>query len=161
MSLRAALDECSALCGQLFERALARMAILAAMSKQEIDQLLRGFYESLNEGDVDEVLDHCDPAVEVYKDPNVAAVVPPKGRREVFRYLESWLETWDHYRPEPEEFIQSGDKVVAFVNLQARPRRARFEIEERVADIFTVKHGKIANLRFYMEREKALETASL
>lgn len=137
------------------------MDILAGMSKQDIDQLLRGFYKSLNDGDVDEVIERCDPAVEVYKDPNVAAVVAPRGRREVERYLQSWLETWDHYRPEPEEFIQTGDQVVALVHLQARPKRARFDIEQRVADVFKVKQGKIANLRLYVEREKALATASL
>jgi ketosteroid isomerase-like protein len=84
---------------------------------KKTDQLLRNFYEGLNQGDVDAVVDLCDPAVEVYKDPDVVAVLAPRGHEEVARYLRSWLDTWDLYRTEPEEFIEAGDQVVAFVHL--------------------------------------------
>jgi ketosteroid isomerase-like protein len=131
------------------------------VAKEQTDRLLRGFYESLNQGELDKTLELCDPAVEVYKNPDVVAVIAPRGHKEVATYLRSWLDTWDEYRPEPEEFIESGDQVVALVHLRARGKGSRFQIEEHVADVFTVKDGKIATLRLYVERGKALEAAGV
>jgi ketosteroid isomerase-like protein len=131
------------------------------MAKKKPDEVLRSFYESLNQGDVEAAVDVCDPAVEVYKDPDVVAVLPPRGHAEVAQYLRSWLDTWDLFQTQPEEFIEAGDQIVSFVQLRARGKGSRFDIEEQVADVFTVKGEKIASLRLYVDRQKALEAAGV
>lgn len=131
------------------------------MAKKRTDQLLRKFYVSLNEGDVDAVVGLCDPGVEVYKDPQVVGVLAPRGHAEVARYLRSWLDTWDVYQTEPEEFIEGDDQTVAFIRLWARGKGSRFDIEEQVADVFGLKGAKIASLRLYVDREKALQAAGV
>jgi ketosteroid isomerase-like protein len=131
------------------------------MVDEKTDRLLRGFYESLNRGDVDAAIELCDPAVEVYKDPRVVAVLAPRGHAEVSRYLRSWLDTWELYRTQPEEFIEAGDQVVAFVQLQARGKGSRFDIEDETADVFTVRDGKIGSLRLFVDRRQALQAADV
>ena len=131
------------------------------MPNKQTKQLVDQFYDALGRGDLDAVLDLCDPNVEVYKSPEVVAVIPPRGREEVRKYLASWLETWDAYRPEPQELRESDDQVVSFVHLRARGKGSRFDIEEDVADVFRIENGKITSIRLYLGRAQALEAAGL
>lgn len=121
--------------------------------------LLRSFYDALNTGDVDAALALCAQEVEVYMPPDVVAAVPPRGRRDVGEYLRGWFDSWHVYRPEPEDFVEAGDRVVALVHLRARGKGSRFEIEEPIADVFEVDGGEIAKLRLYVQRDTALAEA--
>jgi ketosteroid isomerase-like protein len=131
------------------------------MPNEKTKQLVEQFYDALGRGDIENVLDLCDPKVEVYKSPDVVAVIPPRGRDEVGKYLVSWLETWDAYEPEPKELRESDDQVVSFIHLRARGKGSRFDMEEDVADVFRIEKGKITSIRLYLERGQALEAAGL
>jgi uncharacterized protein len=126
------------------------------MVSERDTEVLKRFYEAINEEDVDAAMDLCDRTVEVYMSPNVVAAVAPRGHRDVSEYLREFMGSWHMYRPEPEDFVSSGDEVVALVHLRARGKGSRFEIEEDVADVFTVDHGKISKLRLYVHRDEAL-----
>jgi ketosteroid isomerase-like protein len=122
-------------------------------------ELFRRFYESFNLGDLDAVLELCTEDVEVYKDPEVVemvAALTPRGSELVAQYLRGWLDSWDAYHARPEQFLQSGDEVAVLVQLRARGRGSQFEIEAEMADVFTVRTGKIARLRLYVQRHDAL-----
>ena len=121
--------------------------------------LLESFYEALNDGDVNAALALCDQNVEVYMPPDVVSAVAPRGHRDVGEYLRGWFDSWHVYRPDPEDFITAGEQVVALVNLRARGKGSRFEIEEQIADVFEPDGGKIRKLRLYVRRDKALEQA--
>ena len=121
--------------------------------------LLKGFYEALNVGDVDAALESCADEVEVYVPPEVVATVAPRGHRDVGEYLRGWFDSWQVYRPDPEDFVSAGDQVVALVNLRARGKGSRFEIEEQIADVFQLDRGKICKLRLYVHRDTALAQA--
>jgi ketosteroid isomerase-like protein len=121
--------------------------------------LLRRFYEALNGGDFDAMMGLCDQEVEVYVSPEVVRTVPPRGHRDVEAWLRNWFASWHDYQPEPEDFVEAGDQVVALVHLRARGKGSRFEIDEEVADVFEVDEGKISKLRLYVERDVALAQA--
>jgi len=129
------------------------------MVSQPDTALLNSFYEALNLGDVDAALEHCARDVEVYMPPEVVAAVAPRGHRDVGDYLRGWFDSWHVYRPDPEEFVAAGTQVVALVNLRARGKGSRFEIEEQIADVFEVDGGKITKLRLYVQRDTALQQA--
>jgi uncharacterized protein len=132
-------------------------------SKQNVE-LLRRFYESFNQHDLDAVLELCSPEVEVYKPPDVVEMVgdfAPRGQERVAQYLRGWIDSWDEYIARPEEFLGNGDEVVVLVHLRARGLNAQFEIEEDIADVFTIQDGVIARLRLYVQRQDALKTAGL
>jgi ketosteroid isomerase-like protein len=129
------------------------------MVSQHDVSLLNRFYDALNVADVDAALELCDSEVEVYMPSNVVAAVPPRGHRDVGRYLRGWFDSWHVYRPEPEAFVAAGDRVVALVKLRARGKGSRFEIEEQMADVFEFDGGKISKLRMYVQRDTALQQA--
>jgi ketosteroid isomerase-like protein len=127
-------------------------------------ELLRRFYESFNQRDVDSVLELCTDDVEIYKDPDVVemvAALTPRGQERVAQYLRGWLESWDDYIVRPEEFLQSGEDVAVLVRLRARGKGSQFELEGEMADVFVVRGGKIARLRLYVLRKDALDALGI
>jgi ketosteroid isomerase-like protein len=124
-------------------------------------ELLRDFYDALGRNDVESAVGLCDPEVEVYLNPEVVAALAPKGHKEVASYLHGWFDSWDKYAPRPEEFIEAGEQVVVLVQLRARGKGSRFEIEEEVADVFRLDDGKIVQLRLYVDRGVAREAAGI
>ena len=128
-------------------------------ASEENVALLRRFYESFNQGDLDSVLELCTEDVEVYKDPEVVEMVAaftPRGLERVAQYLRGWLESWSEYHARPMEFLQAGEEVAALTQLRARGKNSQFEIEEEMADVFTVREVRIARFRLYIQRSDAL-----
>jgi ketosteroid isomerase-like protein len=139
------------------------MAGQASKAPKETVELLRRFYESFNQHDLDAVLELCTEDVEIYKDPEVVEMVAammPRGQELVAQYLRTWLESWDSYNARPEDFVQSGDECAALIQLRARGKGSQFDIEEEMADVFTVQEGRIARLRLYVRRPEALEAVA-
>jgi ketosteroid isomerase-like protein len=130
------------------------------MDQAHVDRI-RSFYEALHREDVDSAVGLCDPAVSIWLNPNVVAALPPQGHKEVASYLRGWFDSWDAYVPRPQEFIDAGDQVVVMVKLRARGKGSRFEIEEDVADVFTLDEGNIVQLRMYVDRDVALDSAGI
>ncbi len=126
------------------------------MVSKHDERLLRQFYEALNDGHFDAAIELCNHEVEVYQPPEVVAAMPPRGHRDVGRYLRQFFASWHMYEPEPEGFVESGDKVVALVHLRARGLGSRFDIEEEIADVFEVEGGKISKMRLYVHRDTVL-----
>jgi ketosteroid isomerase-like protein len=136
------------------------------MLERNVETLHR-FYETLNRGDVAAALELCDRDVDLYALPGVFADGNQRSNERVAKYLQRWLRNWDRYESEPERFIEAGDKVVVYIHLrgglsyEADGTRSRVEIEERVADVFRLRDGKITQLRLYVQRDKALEALGL
>ena len=126
------------------------------MVSEQDTELLTRFYEALNHGDFEAAMDLCNGDVEVYQPPDVVAALPPRGHRDVTEYLREFFGSWHMYRPEPKDFVESGGHLVALVSLRARGLGSRFEIQEEIADVFEVDHGKISKLRLYVHRDTAL-----
>ena len=127
-------------------------------------KLLRRFYESFNQHDLDSVLELCTEDVEVYKNPDVVEMVAaftPRGQELVAQYLSGWLESWSDYHARPEQFLQSGEEVAVLTQLRARGKNSQFEIEGEMADVFTVREGRIASLRLYIQRHDALDALGI
>jgi ketosteroid isomerase-like protein len=133
----------------------------APKAPKESVELLRRFYESFNQRDLDAVLELCTEDVEIYKDPEVVEMVAaftPRGQELVAQYLRVWLDSWDEYNVRPDDFVQSGDQVAALIQLRARGKGSQFEIEEEMADVFAIRDARIARLRLYVRRDQALDS---
>ncbi len=130
------------------------------MDQAQVD-LLSEFYDALNRNDVDSAVGLCDPDVRIWLNPDVVATLPPRGHKEVGEYLRGWFDSWDVYVPRPQEFLDAGDQVVVMVKLRARGKGSRFEIEEEMADVFTLENGNIVQLRLYVDRGVALDSVGI
>ena len=104
-------------------------------------QLLQQFYEGLNSADLQAVMSLCDQHVEVYMPPDQMSAVAPRGQKRVADYLHGWLETWDEYRAELEDFREIDQRVIAFIR-PLRGKGSRFETETENADILPDAAGR-------------------
>jgi len=133
------------------------------MDKRRADVIER-FYAAFPRRDVDAMVDLCHDDVEVYKDPEVVEMVSaltPRGRERVSQYLRGWLDSWDMYQPRLVSLRESGDEVVALLDVRARGIGSQFDIEQEIADVFTFRGDRIARLRLHVTPEEALRDAGL
>jgi ketosteroid isomerase-like protein len=72
-----------------------------------------------------------------------------------------WLEPWESYYTEVEDFIDAGDEVVSLTWVRAQTTRDAVAVEHRPAAVWSVREDKIARVRFYLERDEALEAVGL
>src|SRR5215213_3544356 len=106
------------------------------MSRENVASAKR-FYEARNRGDVDAVLAECHPDVTWH--PHLATLGgrPIEGHDGVRAYMASLQEDWECFRHEPEEFLDSGDKVVALLHTYARGHSSGANVEMAVGHVLT------------------------
>jgi ketosteroid isomerase-like protein len=106
--------------------------------------------------EVDEALSYADPGI-VW---NPIEESPAQGHDAVRASLARWKGEWDDYRLMPEEFVDSGDRVVVTVRLGGRGRGSGVEVDARFYDLYTLRDGKIVRMDQFTERSEALEAIS-
>jgi ketosteroid isomerase-like protein len=82
----------------------------------------------------------------------------PEGLAEGWR---DWLEPWESYYIELEKFIDAGDEVISLVRVRAQTTRDAVAVEHESAALWSVREGEISRVRFYLDRDQALEAAGL
>jgi ketosteroid isomerase-like protein len=131
------------------------------MGQHLVEVVLRG-YDALNRGDVEAALGDIDPLIEWQ-----TYLVPGPGGG-LYRGHDGVRELWNDvrnifsgYRNEPEELIDAGEKVVAFVCIRGRGSRSGIEVEARIAHVFSFREGRIARVQSFEDREEALRAAGV
>ena len=78
------------------------------------------------------------------------------GPAGVRRATERWLDIWEDYWLQPQEFIERGDEVVVLVREGGRGSASGVEVERRYAHVWTFSGARI--VRFHaMPTEQALD----
>ena len=119
---------------------------------------LYGIYAHWGRGDWSPIFDVYHPDMEwgwsdefpglngVYRDPE-----HPNSR------LRAWLSEWEHWRAEPDDFLEIGDHVVVLARYIGRGRGSGVEIHQEGAHVFELRDGKVVRLEIYASRERAFE----
>jgi ketosteroid isomerase-like protein len=86
-----------------------------------------------------------------------------RGRDEALAALGQIGEPWDDWPVwEPQELIEAGDKVLAFIRTTARGKGSGVEVEAHVWNLWTIRDGKLVELTYFgADRAAALEAAGL
>ena len=128
------------------------------MSAQHV-AVAKRMYDARNRGDVDAVLAECDPDVEWY--PHLATLggKPISGHQGVREYMASLGEDWEFFRHEPEDFIDLGEQVVAFLHTFARGKSSGIDVDVQVGHLISFKNGKVLRYVSYHDRDEALRAA--
>jgi ketosteroid isomerase-like protein len=80
------------------------------------------------------------------------------GRERVRRYFQEWVDLFDGITNVAEELVDLGeDRVLALQRAGGRAKLSGAETEMRFAVVYTLRDGKIASGREYMDRAQALE----
>jgi ketosteroid isomerase-like protein len=124
-------------------------------------EIVRRAHEALNSGDVDALVGLCDAAFRLDMSDRVLNPAVYEGHDGIKRFYAEVRDVWASYTWEPEELIESGDQVVALLRSSGRGRGSGIEIERRTAMVWTVRGNRATSLRFFRDREAALDAAGL
>ena len=123
--------------------------------------MVRRIYEQLNRGDVDGLVELCDDDFVMDFSERVFNPDTYTGPDGIRRFYEGVREVWQSYHWEVEDTRIAGDSVVALLHCRAQSRDAGPTVDWRVAWLWRFEAGRPVFLRFYRDRDDALEAGGL
>jgi ketosteroid isomerase-like protein len=84
-----------------------------------------------------------------------------RGVEAMWDALVEWLQAWTDVRYSAEKFIPLGDRVLVLSRQTARGKASGLSSEQRMADIFVFRDGRIVRWEVYWDRSDALKAAGL
>jgi ketosteroid isomerase-like protein len=128
---------------------------------QENVEVVRRAHEALNGGDIDALVALCDVDFRLDMSDRVLNPAVYEGHDGIRRFYAEVRDVWASYTWEPEKLVESGDRVIALLRSSGTGRGSGIEMERRTAMIWTVRENRARSLRFFRDRERALEAAGL
>jgi uncharacterized protein len=131
------------------------------MSEENVEALRR-IFESFNSGELARILACIDPDFEA-EIPAAFSAEPDtyRGHEGVRRYLQSFRDAMSEIRFQPQRFWDAGESVVVDVRLTARGRRTEIPVEQRLAQVWSIRDGRAMAVRTYASIADALAAAGL
>lgn len=132
------------------------------MNKHIIEGLPRA-YEAFSRGDIQGAVDAVDMALDIiWTEPDeFYAGGTYRGRQGVAEYLTLSYNSSDKVQSLPEEILEVGDKIFVLVHFHAWPKGGGQPREGRIADVYTVRDGKIVQMQAYSDPEEARKAVGL
>ena len=131
------------------------------MSGEHAD-LIRRAYEAYANGELATMLEFVDPDLAwTYLDPTLERPTPQvcHGRRELEHVLRGWAE--HGLRAELDEVAANGDLVMIGVRIPRVDAADGRRGDDRAYSVFTVRDGRIARFRLYVQRSDALDSLGI
>ena len=126
------------------------------MSDADVELITR-MYRAWNSGDMEALVDAFAADVEVR--PALGAFLAStvyRGHEGVATLYEETYEPWAELHAEPKRFIEAGERTVVVAALRARVPGGQVDVEAELAQVVTVRDGKIVRLDGYEEPDAAL-----
>lgn len=135
------------------------------MSKENLE-IVRRAYTALSSGDSDVIAELSSPDFVTDFSRRLVDPFVLRGRDETIAFImdQSSTEAWDGWPAwEPQELIDAGDQVVAFIRFSAKGKASGAEVEAYVANLWTFgSDGKLIEMKYFGDdRAAALEAAGL
>jgi ketosteroid isomerase-like protein len=120
-------------------------------------EIVRRAHEALNGGDIDALVALCDVDFRLDMSDRVFNPAVYEGHDGIRRFYSEVRDVWASYVWEPEELTEVGDNVLALLRSGGRGRGSGVEVDRRTAMVWTVRAGRATALRFFRDRNAALE----
>jgi ketosteroid isomerase-like protein len=128
---------------------------------QENIEVARRLHERLNCGDIDGVVELCEPAFHLDMSGRIFNPEIYEGHDGLRRFYADVRDIWEQYRWTPEQLLDAQPHVVALVHAQGRGRGSGLEIDRRIALVWTFARGRAIAVRLYVDPAKALQAVGL
>lgn len=122
-------------------------------------EALKRAYAALNRNDIDGFVKDFDPQIERIEFEGSPMAGEFHGIEEVRAHVARGRSTWAEGACEPERFVVSGDKIIAFCQVRVRLEDETEWLEGRTGDVFTFRNGKVTEFRTFADETDALEYA--
>jgi ketosteroid isomerase-like protein len=128
---------------------------------QENVEVVRQAFEGFNRGDVEAVVEVCDPAIEWSPPAGLPGVSTYHGHDGVRAATGDMLDVFGELRAEPERIIDAEDQVVALFRWRGHGKGSGVSLElfGAQAGVFTIRNRKMIRVQWYIDRAEALEAA--
>jgi ketosteroid isomerase-like protein len=103
----------------------------------------------------------CDPEIEWVEDPQRPDSHIYRGHGGVRASWERWLEGFDEYSFQIEEFVDCGDDVLVVSREQAQGASSGATVSSRHYAVIAVRDGKLVRFREFYDEQAAQEAAGL
>ena len=120
---------------------------------------LRGAYAAFNRGDIDAAVVPLDEHIEWNEPTEFPGGGTYHGREGARRYLSQSRASLAEGTSEPVQFISTGNRIVVFVHAHVRPQGSREWRDVDLADVYTIRDGRIVQMRAFANRQEALRWA--
>jgi len=131
------------------------------MSQANVEIVREGF-EAFNSGAIARILAFAHPDFEAIVPPELSAEPDTyRGHDGIRRYFQSFQDAMDEIRFQPEQFWDAGESVVAAVRITAKGRQTAIAVEQRIAQVWTIRDGKALRVRTYASLAEALAAVGM
>jgi ketosteroid isomerase-like protein len=132
------------------------------MSQENVELVRTSFDETRRRGDPIPPAEYFDPEVAFHEDPRLPEAGIYRGFEETMRYWQQFIENFDEFVIEPEDFVDIGGyRVLVPLIIRTRGRGSSATVTMRIAWIFTVHDALITRIEAFADRAQALEAAGL
>lgn len=131
------------------------------MSLENVE-LVKVLMDAINRRDIDTLAGMTIPDFEWF--PVFAARVEGdvyRGREGIEAFLGEVDETWEEFRPVPEEYRDLGDRVLALGRLRTRGRASGAPSDSPWGGVYDLRDGKVSRIRTFLDHDEALRAAGV
>jgi len=82
-----------------------------------------------------------------------------RGREGIEAFLGEVDETWEEFRPLPDEYRDLGDCVLALGRLRTRGRGSGVPVDSPWGGVYDLRDGKVARIRTFLDHGEAVRAA--
>jgi ketosteroid isomerase-like protein len=132
------------------------------MSQDNVE-IVRQAWDAWLRGELPRLFDHFDADV-VWDTSHFRNWPEPvyRGRAGVERFLGEWLAVWDEYEMRVDGLVAGPDgRVVSLIHHRGKGRESGLPLDMRMAQVTTIRDGKITRVDNYDDRAEALESVGL
>jgi ketosteroid isomerase-like protein len=128
---------------------------------QENVEFVRAFYAALDRGD-DSAWELLPPGFILDASRRLIDPEVVRGRDKARAYWDGLLEAFADNRAEPDELLDAGDKVVAFIHVSGEGKASGARVDVHVVHVWTFRDGgPVSGAYFGEDRAAALEAVGL
>ena len=122
-------------------------------------EIVRRLYAAVARNDLETASDCLHHEIEFHTYASAPAAGVYRGRDSVRSYNEDLFAQFESVRLEVDEVVDAGERVVVMSTQHAVPKGGRQEISVQLAEVWTIRDGRLAERRSYSTRAEALEAA--
>jgi uncharacterized protein len=106
-------------------------------------ELIEEGYAAFARGDIEFLLAHCDPDIEVVEPPRLPGATTYRGHAGLLHAIEHWAGPWEDFRVEVERVIEAGpERVIVLAHHTGRGRASGAVVDLRNVNVHTGRDGK-------------------
>jgi ketosteroid isomerase-like protein len=124
-------------------------------------ELTEGMLGAYRQGDLEWVLEHTDPEIEIVQVPEIPDSRTYTGRDGLIDALLDWPLQWQDFRMEPRRiFAADPDNLVVVALHKGRPQSMDIEVEAEIVFVLRWRDGRMIRWDMFLTVEEALRRAA-